>query len=163
MNKKHKLNCDKCGEKVSNLKKLKKVNEGYLCIKCRRGNRKNHREFLRRKVIGMRKRRSLEEIKEEQKKLNKIYKSIIPKIESPKTKRLKINALGLYLSNKERLVLYKQLLKSGSNSKQANERVNNLSNEMSNHLKKLRYEVKSDKELNIRFKEKFAELMENEI
>jgi len=38
-----------------------------------------------------------------------------------------------------------------------------LCKEMSNHLKKLRYEVKSDKELNIRFKEKFAELMENEI
>ena len=34
---------------------------------------------------------------------------------------------------------------------------------MSNHLKKLRYEVKSQEELNIRFKEKFAELMENEV
>jgi len=160
--KNHKLNCDKCGERVRRFKFLKKSKGEYLCKKCVKENRKNHREFLRRKVIGMRKRRSPEEVKKEQKRLNKINKSSIPKIET-KTKGQKINTLGLYLSRNERLVLYKQLLKNGLNSGQANKRINNLSKEMSNQLKKLRYEVKSDKELNIRFKEKFAELMENEI
>ena len=155
-----KTNCEECNKAVKRFRDLKKIGGKYICKECVRKRRKKHREFLRRDIIKIRKRRSPEEIKEEQKKLNKIYKSIIPKIESPKAKRQKINKLGLYLSKNERLVLYKQLLRNGSNSKQANERIDNLNNEMSNHLKKLRYEVKSDRELNIRFKEKFAELME---
>ena len=134
---KFKTNCEKCGKDVRRFKFLKKSKGEYLCKKCIRENRKNHREFLKRKVIGIRKRRSSEKVKEEQKKLNRIQKSIIPKIET-KTKRQKINSLNLYLSKNERLVLYKQLLRNGLNSKQANKRVDNLSIEMSNHLKKLR-------------------------
>lgn len=155
------LNKKGCGKDVRRFKNLKKIGGKYICKGCYKENRKNHREFLKRKVIKMRKRRSSEEVKEEQKKLNKIYKSIIPKIET-KTKRQKINSLNLYISKDERLVLYKQLLRNSLNSEQANKRIDNLSIEMSNHLKKLRCEVKSNEELNIRFKEKFAELMENE-
>ncbi len=155
---KFKTNCEKCGKDVRRFKNLKKIGGKYICNGCDKENRKNHREFLKRKVIGIRKRRSSEEVKEEQKKLNRIYKSIIPEIET-KTKRQKINSLNLYLSKNERLVLYKQLLRNGLNSKQANKRIDNLSEEMSNHLKKLRCEVKSDEELNKRFKEKFAELI----
>ena len=54
MKKSHKLNCDKCDEEVSCSKKLKKVNEGYLCIKCRRAL-----SPLRIKITNIRKERLL--------------------------------------------------------------------------------------------------------
>ena len=154
-----KLNCEECNKAVKRFRDLKKIGGKYICSECVKENRKKHREFLRREVIKIKKRRSPEEIKEEQKKLNRIYKSIIPKIET-KNKRQKINTLGLYLSKNERLVLYKQLLKRGLNSKQASERVNNLTEQMKILIEKLRYEVKSQEELNIRFKEGFAKMLE---
>ena len=92
--KNNRVHCDKCGEKVRRFKDLKKVNEGYLCPKCIRENRAKRREFLRRNILGIRKRSDL--IKEwaakRELRKNITYK---PKIKKPKEDRLKINTLGL--------------------------------------------------------------------
>ena len=161
-------NCDKCGRKVLRFKHLKKVNEGYLCKECIRENRKDHREFLKRDILGIRKRSDLlkewaakrETRKEEQERLRKIYGDAKPQIKKPKEDRLKINTLGLYLTKNEKLVLYKKLVHSGLSSEEANKRINNLSEQMKTLIEKLRNEVDTQEELNIKFKEGFAKLIE---
>ena len=171
MNKKHKLNCDKCGEKVSNLKKLKKVNEGYLCIKCRRGNRKTHREFLRRDILKIPKRSDLLKEWAEKRKLRESIvgkvKVIKPQIKRPKEHRLRINTLGIYLTKDERLFLYKKLVQGENplSSEEANKRIKNLTEQMKTLIEDLRNKVKTQGEFKKRFDEGFAKLigeMENE-
>jgi len=162
-----KLNCDKCGEKVKKPKHLKKLNGGKLCIKCVKENRKEHREFLRRDVCKIRKRSDiLKEVKEKREKREKLRKIVsrqgkpaIPQIKSIRS-RPKLSNLGLFIRKNEKLVLYKKLLNSGLDSKEASERVNNLCKQMEVVKENLRNEVKSEKELNVRFKEEFAKMLE---
>ncbi len=165
-----KVHCDKCGTQVAKFKHLKKVNEGFLCRKCIVKNRKKHREFLRREVLGIRKREDLEKEwaekrkakQEEQERLRKIYGDAKPGIKSIKSKGQKISSLGIYITKNEKLVLYKKLT-TGENaitSDEANIRIKLLSNEMSKVKEELKEEVKTQEEFNKRFKEEFAKLAE---
>lgn len=163
------VNCDKCGKKVARFKHLKKVNEGFLCGNCIKENRKNHREFLKRNILGIRKRSDIlkewaEKRKvreEEQERLRKIYGDAKPKVKSVKEDRLRINTLGLYLTKDERLFLYKKLVQGENplSSEEANKRVNNLTEQMKILIEKLRDKVKTQGEFKKRFDEGFARLI----
>ena len=160
------VHCDKCRTKVARFKHLKKVNEGYLCGKCIKENRDNHREFLRREILGIRKRSDLlkewaekrKAKQEEQERLRKIYTPSIPKIKSVKSSRPKISSLGIYITKNEKLVLYKKLVHDGLSSDEANIRIKLLSEEMVKVKEELKNEVKTQEEFNKRFKEEFAKL-----
>ena len=172
----NKTNCDKCRKEVPKIKGyLKKVNEGFLCKECIRENRKNHREFLRRDILGIRKRSDLlkewaekrKEREEEQERLRKIYGDTKPEIKLAKDDRLKINTLGLYLTKDERLFLYKKLVQGENplSSEEANKRIKNLTEQMKILIEELRNKVKTPLEFKKRFDEGFARLimeMENE-
>lgn len=163
--------CDKCRRKVPKLKYLKKVNEGYLCRDCIRENRAKHREFLKRDVLGIRKRSDL--LKEWAAK-RKLRESIVgkigtskPQIKRPKEDTLRINTLGLYLTKDERLFLYKKLVQGENplSSEEANKRIKNLTEQMKTLIEDLRNKVKTQGEFKKRFDEGFARLvgeMENE-
>ncbi len=163
-NKNNRVHCDKCGTKVSSPKKLKRVNEGFLCIKCRRENRANHREFLRRDILGIRKREDIvtewaekrKEREKEQERLRKIYGDAKPQIKSIRRDTPKISSLGIYITKNEKLVLYKKLVHDGLSSEEANERIKLLSEEMVKVREELKNEVKTQEEFNKRFKEEFA-------
>lgn len=171
----NRVNCDKCGKKVASFKKLKKVNEGYLCADCIRENRAKRREFLRREVLGIRKREDLmkewaekrEARKEEQERLKKMYGEPKPKIKSIKPNKIKISTLGIYVTKNEKLFLYKKLTtgKDPLTSEEANERIKLLSGEMlrvKEEIKeelKLRLDIKKpQEEFKKRFDEEFAKL-----
>ncbi len=166
MKKNNRSNCDKCRAKVSSPKKLKKVNEGYLCSKCIKKNRDKHREFLRRDILGIRKREDIvkewaekrKEREKEQERLRKIYGDAKPQIKSIKKGGAKISSLSIYITKNEKLVLYKKLVHDGLSSDEANERIKLLSSEMENVRKELKNEVKTQEEFNRRFKEEFAKL-----
>ncbi len=164
------VHCDKCGEKVRRFKDLKKVNEGFLCGKCIKENRAKHREFLRREVLGIRKRSDLlkewaekrKQRKEEQERLRKLYGGAKPQIKSSKEDKLKINTLGLYLTKDERLFLYKKLVQGENplSSEEANKRIKNLTEQMKILIEDLRNKVKTPLEFRKRFDEGFARLIE---
>jgi len=162
MNKKNnRVHCDKCREP----KKLKKVNEGFLCGKCRRENRDNHREFLRREVLGIRKRSDILKEWAEKRKLRKNIVGKVkvskPEIKKPKEDSSRINTLGLYLTKDERLFLYKKLVQGENplSSEEANKRIKNLTEQMKILIEELRNKVKTQEEFKKRFNEGFARLI----
>ena len=158
--------CDGCGIKVRRFKVLKKLNGGYYCSKCVIKKRKEHREFLKRKVLGIRKRKDImkecKERKEKEKNLRKIVSSK-PNIKSIKSIGIRVSALGIYLTKNEKLVLYKKLIKKGLTGAESNKRIKNLINQMKLVKEKIKETTKTKEELNKRFKEEFAKLVEMEI
>ena len=144
-----KIKCNGC-KKMIPIRKIKKVNGGFLCIKCRQKNRKEHREFLNRKIIGVRKRRSKEEIeKENQKQIIKI-KNINPTVKM----------INLCLSKYERQFLYRKHIKEGDSVDEASRKVTNCNSKLKELVKKLRIKGISEEEINRMFKEEFARLCE---
>lgn len=169
-------NCDECGTDVRKFKHLKKCNSGFLCGKCVSKRRLKHREFLKREILGLTKEQEKREIadeknyndRERRKKLkarqNKILlSSIKPTIKSIRREgRPRLSYLGIYLIKLEKYILYKKLVHSGLDSEEAKIRIDNLSKQMQMVLENLKKIVKTKEELNIRFKEEFAKLLERE-
>ena len=162
-----KTNCDKCGKDVRRFKFLKKSKGKYLCKKCIRENRKNHREFLRRDILKIPKRSDLLKEWAEKRELRAKIIGSKPDIKLPKRDKLKINTLGFYLTKDERLFLYKKLVQGENtlSSEEANKRIKNLTEQMKILIENLRNKVKTQEEFRKRFDEGFAKLigeMENE-
>lgn len=154
-----KTNCEKCEQKVSSFKHLKKTREGYICGKCVTKKRLEHREFLKRNVLGIRKRSDLKEEWARKRKLRKAINT--PKIKSIKNKP-KISALGTYLTRNEKNMLYRLLIRKGMDSKQVKERIQNLSKQLIESRNKLKQEKLSKKEMDKKFKEEFTRMLESE-
>lgn len=150
-----KIKCSKCPTKVSKLKYLKKLKDGYFCKNCIKEKRQKHREYLKRDILGIRKRTKL--VKEwAEKRKNQIIK---PKIKPIKQPKVKISVLGIYLTREERQVLYKKYIGLGLSPTEASSKVNNVSNKMKELVEKLRNKKKSEQEISKRFKEEFAKLI----
>ena len=171
--------CCKCKTKVERLKHLKKLNSGFFCRKCAKEKRAEHREFLKREVLGLSKEQEEQEKLDERNKYSrdrtkkkrierekerqKNPKINIPKIKSIiKSKGKRISSLGIYITKEEKLVLYKKLVQSGLDSKAANDRIKLLSDKMNEFKAKLKEIVKTKEELNERFKMEWGKLMERE-
>jgi hypothetical protein len=126
MKSKRKTKCDNCGEEQKSFKFLHKLNGGYFCSVCQRKRREEKREFLRREVLGIKKRSDLMKewaIKRESEPL--------PQIKPIKTRlKKKVSALGLYLTNYEKDERYQSLRKQGLTKEQAKERINNLNKQI---------------------------------
>ena len=99
---------------------------------------------------------------EKRKEKEKLMKTL-PNYESPGIKsirrgRPKISSLGLFITRDEKNVLYKKLVGLGFDSKTANERIDNLCEKMRKVVEKLRETVKSEEDLNKRFREEFGKM-----
>ncbi len=160
---------DGCGFISDRLKDFKKCNSGFYCKKHYAEKMKKHREYLKRDVLGIRTRKQQIKDWEEARKLKESRKKIVsprlPKIPGSKLNRPspKISPLGMWLTKDERKVLYFKYINQGMDSREANkklkESVEFLSVEfLSSLVKKLREKKKTDKQINVIFKEEFAKL-----
>ncbi len=138
--------CDKCGDDVRRFKFLQKVNGGRFCKKCVREKRKDlEKEWA-------------EKRKEKEKLMKTLPNYESPGIKSIRRGRPKISSLGIYITRDEKNVLYKKLVGLGFDSKTANERIDNLCEKMRKVVEKLRETVKSEEDLNKRFREEFGKM-----
>lgn len=155
--------CSVCGtEDGKSWKRLKKLKCEYFCRECLKEKKKNHREFLRREVIGIRKKEDIMKEAAERKKLNeKLVKERLPIIKGVKVTKKKISTLGLWLTNNEKLVLYRKYVKKGLNPKEASDKIKGITTHLEELVKQMREKNKSEKEINIRFKEEFAKLCQS--
>ena len=151
--------CCKCEESFPSRKGLKKLNEGYFCKGCHKEKRANHREYLKRDVLGIKKREELEKEWEEKRRAKAMEK---PKIFTPGIKSIKkkprISSLGMYITKEEKKERYLSFIRMGMSSDEANKRIKNICEKMSELKAELKNEVNSKEELNKRFKESFEEL-----
>ena len=171
------LTCALCPEKVNKLKYLVKTKDGFICRKCNSKKRLQHREFLKREVLGIRKRSDLEKAWREKRKLKeaiaKRRKKELKEIKESKftikgykavrvfgRRSHKVSALGLYISRNEKEVLYRILIGKGYSSQEANEHIKLVCEKMSELSVKLNKEKRKKGDLNIIFKEEFAKLIE---
>ncbi len=155
-----KLNCDKCGLGVRKEKFLKRLNGGSYCTKCCIEKRAEHREFLKRDVLGIRKREDLKKEWAAKRKEKGIAKTNAPKIKGQKIQRRKTSSLGLFITLDEKKVLFLKYIKKGFDQKEAGNKVKLICKKMSELLEKLRKTKKNEAEINTAFKEKFARMVE---
>ena len=131
------MKCCKCGIKLTR-KDAKKLKDGKYCKKCYIEKRNKNREYLKRNILGIKKR-----IKPEERFL-------------PLKKEKKVQN---YLTLDEKHLIFSSSIKKGMNGEEAGKRVKDLVN----YLRELRTKVKEDKisnrELNERFKEEFGKLI----
>lgn len=130
-------------------KHLKRVNGGWFCASCISKKRKENREYLKRNVLGIRKRSEL--LKEWKEKME----SSPPKINNSKENKQQPH----YLSMQEKQFLFKKYRLLGMDYEEADKKIKRDIKYLSNFVKKLREQEKSEKEIGIRFKEAFARLI----
>jgi len=102
--------------------KLKKINGCWRCSKCNQQKRKEHREFLKRNICGI---RTKEQQIKDWKKAREEKKIIIPKIK-PIKKRAHSKQLHMYLTRDEKLILYKKFISHGFSEDVAKRRIANI-------------------------------------
>jgi hypothetical protein len=148
------IKCDSCKNKVDKLKRLKKLKDGFFCNQCIKERRKDHREFLKRSILGIRKRTDL--LKEWAEKKTLTFK---PQIKPVKKPFKKVSSLGIYITRDEKNVLYRKYVRMGYSPMDSSEKVDRVCDKMRDLVTKLREQKKSEQEINKKFKEEFAKLI----
>ncbi len=168
--------CNTCG-KEDKQKSLKKINRELRCRTCDSKKRKEHREFLKREVCGIRKISDLKKEWAEKRKLkeaiSKRRKKELKEIKESKfdikgykavrvfgRKSNKVANLSLYITRNEKDVLYRILVNKGYSPKEVNNHIKGISVKMIEHSKKLNKEKRKKEDINIVFKEEFAKLID---
>lgn len=146
--------CDTCKKEFPK-KELKRLPNEWRCKICQRKKIKEKREFLKRKVLGIRKRSDLEK---EWKKTREERENKIPKIKGSIKRVSNKNSLP-YLTKTEKHFLYLKHSQNGLTPQEARERIQ----KDIKHINKMIYTWKQenieDKEINRRFKEEFTKLI----
>lgn len=168
--------CGTCRIKkpVRDIKRIKKI---ITCKSCMGKRRDKHREFLKRDILGIRKRSDLIKEWKEKRKLKeaiskrhakemKKIKSSKYKIQDVKRERrfgrkpYKVSSLGLYITRNEKEVLYQILINKSYSSQEANEHIKQMCEKMRELSIKLNKMKREKEEINIIFKEEFAKLID---
>ncbi len=152
----------KCGDCKETFPKsqITRINKMWRCIFCTRKKRKDHREHLKRNVLGIRKRSDiLIEVRERREEKRKMSGNFSLPLEKVRMKK-RTPGLGFYLTKLEWQVLNQKYTNQGWSYKEANQKVKGIREYLINFVQKLREEKKSEEELDIRFKEEFARLCE---
>lgn len=145
---KHIYHCCEC-QKTLPLRKLKKLSDGLYCSDCQKKKRKEHMKFLKREVLGLKSRRTPEEIEASLPKIN------TPKIKYKVKKREKKPRDVNVLSLDEKRLLFGVLMKKGLTETEAKKRIK----EIVNHLKKVR-DSKGEVDVDKIFKEEYLMMVE---
>ena len=132
---------------------IKRINHQIICKSCIKKARYKHREFLKRDILGIRKRNATPP---------KIKGSNIEKLSSDIIKRQSRKGSWYvfgYLTKVEKLVLYKKYVSQGVNPETANMKIKRDVKYLSEFVEKLRNKKKSDEEIGKKFKEELHKLI----
>lgn len=154
-------NCSDCG-KQGKKKQMKRIKEGWYCLECSIKLRKNHREYLKREVLGIRTREEiLKEWKAKRERSEKLRSIVTPKIKGQKEKK-KVRQIYFSITSVEKQFLYKKYSLMGWDGLAIKNKIETDSAYLKELVSKLRNQSKSEEEINNKFKEEFAKLiMEN--
>jgi hypothetical protein len=142
--------CSVC-EKDYPRRDVKIINKTVTCNGCVRKKRKEHREFLRKEIIKVRKRRTREELERE--------KGIKPpKMKGKKEIKVSRN-VHFYITKEEKGVLYRKYESQGLNPQEVNKKVKFICEKMQEFVNKLREKKLRDEEISTKFREEFAKLI----
>jgi len=143
--------CSICGKEYER-KNLKKIRNIFYCSSCYIKKRKEHREFLKRDILEIRKRSDLEKEWKEKRENQPLI------IKGSKVKKVSAQ-FHPYLTRDEKKFLYKKYFAQGLNSITIN-------NKISNHIKSSIYILKQEnienKNINENFKEGYLKLVMND-
>lgn len=145
----HIYHCCKC-QKILPLRKLKKLSDGLYCSDCQRKKRKEHRKFLKREVLGLKSRRTPEEMEAGLPRIN------TPKIKYKVKKREKKPRDVNVLSLDEKRLLFGALMEKGLTETETKKRIKKIVN----HLKKVR-DDKGEIDMSKTFKEEYLMMVGN--
>ena len=150
------VDCDGlCGNKFKK-KQLKRLPSGWFCDVCYRKKREEHREYLKRDILGIRKRADL--LKEWEQKRNQ--RMFLPKIKGSKDQAInkRTNPFkGIWLTKLEKYIIFKKYRHLGEDF--ARNKLEEINNTFEKMIDKWREEKKTNEEININFKEEFAKLI----
>ncbi len=153
-----------------------RIGKLWKCKTCKKNNKKDHREFLKRKILGIEKRSDL--IKKwaaQREQREKEKKDFAPKIPGSIVQEKKKNALFErisrrgswyifgYLTRTEKEVLYQKYTTRKINPltiEKAKEKINKDVDFLAKFVKNMRKGKKPEKEISIKFKEEFAKLID---
>lgn len=138
------VECEECRVSVQR-KKIKRINNKWICKSCYRKKRKERREHLKK------------ELENAQKKARAIDN--IPNIKGSKEKKVSRD-LHLYLTKEEKDVLYRKYLKKGLEYESIKEKIDRDTKYLRELTLKLKEQNKSEEEISNKFKEEFAKLIE---
>lgn len=160
---KEEYQCNRCPKRDSP-KNLKKIGREWVCKNCYRKGKKKHREFLKRDILGIRKREDMvKEWAEKRKQREREEKERAKLVQVPKIKGAKKRAYSkrfhLYITSIEKQVLYRKYTSQGLDSITAGKKVKDTITQINTKVKEW-YEAKlTDKIINEKFKEEFAQLI----
>lgn len=153
-----KFECGTC-HKHKPRREIKRINKEIVCNSCKKERRLKHREFLKRDILGIRKRSDL--VKEWEEK-RKNQPRLPPKIRGQKkTGRGSKNPyLGIYLTSVEKYIIYKKYAHLGEDF--AKERLHKITEHFNQMITQCKEKERTDEEINKTFKEEFAKLIMQE-
>lgn len=147
-----KIECGTCHiEKPK--REIKRIGHESRCKDCERKKRKKHREFLKRDILGIRKRITTNPPKIKGSNIEKLRSDIIKR----QSRKGSWYVFG-YLTKVEKLVLYKKYVSQGMNPETANIKIKRDVKYLLEFVEKLRNKKKLDEEIGKKFKEEFAKL-----
>lgn len=132
-------------------KSLKRIQKQWLCFSCAREIRLEKREFIKRAVVGIRKREDLM-AEWKAKRENKV-----PKMQGEKARVKTRN--NNYLSFVEKQVLYKKYIRMGMDSEEADKKIKRDIKHLKELVERLREKKKSEEQISLKFKEEFSKLV----
>ena len=141
-----------CGQAVSKRKHLQSLKDGEFCDKCVQERRREHREFLKREVLHIRKRSDL---KKEWAEKRRLMESL-PKVNGSKTSS---RPLHFYITKNEKDFLWRKYVQMGLNPLNANERIKKDVKFLQDLVVKLREQKKEEVDINSEFKEAFSKMI----
>ena len=176
--------CSVC-RKSFDRKEVKRINKKWICKKCSKEKRKLKRENLKRNVLKITKEQESKENElisknykkkyqeENREKINKYHRDCYKKKreENKETPELKIKGskirrvsrkLHYYLTTEEKNILYLKYVKSGFDKEEIKQRLINIKTYLKEFIKKLEEKKELEETINIKFKEEFAKLLEQE-
>lgn len=157
------VECPCCHKKVKDYE-IKKTPSGFKCSSCVKEIREKRRDFLIHEVAGVRRRSNLKVEWEEKRRLKELQPVIKGSKISTKGKK-KNPQISFYITKDEKYILWKKFNNKklyNLSPEQIDLRINGICNEMKELVIKLKKKNKSEQEINTRFKEEFAKLLETE-
>jgi hypothetical protein len=152
--------CGKC-HKEKPKREMRRINNILICKDCYKEGKKEHREFLKRQVLGIRKRKDLLEEWKQKRKEREMYQ--FPKINNSNKKRLGKGSAYIfcYLTKVEKQFLYKKYTSEGLDPERVKEKIEANIIHLSDLVRKLMKQNKLKEEINRKFKEEFAKLIQS--
>ncbi len=146
--------CSICGKEYER-KNLKKIGSIFYCSSCYIKKRKEHREFLKRDILGIRKRNDLEKEWKEKRESQPLI------IKGSKVKKVSAQ-FHPYLTKDEKKFLYKKYFTQGLNSITIKNKINKISNHIKSSICTWKQENIENKNINEKFKEEYLKLVMND-